>query len=357
MRSDYELKRGRRMGRGTDRSQGRQSTSVGPQGLEGRRADVTMKVDGSDEEDERRPKREASAHGASPPKSRRGETAISEDMLRQLLHDTQTAILNAQQATLTQALRDLQTAQDKRFTALESQVSKQTKTSTNLQDQITALATRVSKVEDGSTAASSEAGVHSDAARRKLTLVIGGFAADTRRATILDKVNTLLADLKLKEQTDENPFCTGPRRTCALLPFKIRPGEGMSEAKDRMHRVLSAIVASKTTVSGMSRPLWCGVSKTPAERLRSSHCGLLRRVIAALDGQLLPHAEHDHIRGSTWLGSTLVGCTSTKAPPIDSYKIFHVPEKKGHWVNISGLAAELKVQFFQVEDELKRACE
>ena len=324
-------------------------------GGERHRPDETMRVDESD--DERRPKREAPLGGTSPPKSRRGEATITEDTLRQLLQDTQTAILTAQQDNLTKAMRDLQVAHDKRFATMEDQLQEQTTVTTDLQDQLTALASRVSKVEDGSTTASAELGNNTDTMRRKLTLVIGGSAVDTKRATILDKVNSLIADLKLKELTDESPFCTGPRRTCALLPFKVRTGEGVPEAKDRMHRVLSATVASKTPVAGMTWPPWCGVSKTPAERLRASHCRLLRRVIAALDAQLLPHAEHDHNRGSTWLENTLVGCTMTQAPSIDSYKLLHVPNKKGHWINIWGLASELKVQFSHVEDEPKKACE
>ena len=307
-----------------------------------------------DEDNKGKTKREAPPVTSSPPKQRRAEGAVTEDLLRQLLADTQAAILRAQSETLITAIDQLERKQDKRFETIEQDVRKTAATTEGLETKLIELAARVTKVEEGSTVASSEGGLAGDQGRRKLTLVVGGFPKDSRRDVIIKRVNEVLQQQGLMPDTDESPFCTGPRRTVALLPFRVRANETTSDAKNRMHRVLAGVVNARANIVGASRPMWCGVSKTPAKRLRSSHCGFLRKIVAAVDDDFLQHAEHDYGKGSTWLGQTLVGCATDPPPNIDKYKLFKVPGKPGHWLNVSGLAAEMKVQFSEIEKAIHK---
>ena len=333
------------------------SSSRMPRGAGDRLPAGDMEFVESDDDKRGPPKREAPAAGDSPPKQRRGEGAVTEEVLRQLLADTTKTILAAQQDALQQTMDKMDRKNDVRFGTIETELQKGARHTEALEEKIAELSLRVGKIEEGSTTANSEVMSTTEAARRKLALVIGGFPKDTKRAVILHRVSGLLQELKLNTLVDESPFCTGPRRTCALLPFRVRPDEALQDARDRLHRVLSAIVASKTKVHGMERPLWAGISKTPAERLRSGHCTFLRRVLGILDSESVPQAEHDYQKGTTWLGDSMLSCTQTTPPRVDAYKIYQVPGKAGHWVNISAVAHELKLKFAEVESALHKASE
>ena len=126
----------------------------------------------------------------------------------------------------------------------------------------------------------------------KFNLVLGGFPRHTRKPDILAKVNQLLAKIDVTSDLDEDAFVTGPRRSSALLPFRVRANEGFSDAKSRMHRVLGAIVRAREPIHGMDRPLWAGVAKTPAEREISGHCTWVRGVCRNLDPTALERLEH-----------------------------------------------------------------
>ena len=312
----------------------------------------------SDEEELSRghSKRENSASHASPAKTRRSESGVTEETLRRLLADTQAVILKAQQDTMDRAIEKLESKQEKRFTNIEAVTQKVVETTSKFEEKMNELSTRLGKLEEGSTTASSDGNAR-DGVRRRLTLVVGGFPKDSKRDVILKRVNEVLQDSNLSHLTDEKPFCTGPRRTVALLPFHIRAHEMLADAKDRMHQVLAGIVASRARISGSSKVMWAGVSKTPAERVRSGHCGLVRKLIGGIDAKFLEQCDHDYTQGSTWMGDTLIASATQAAPKIDSYKVFHVPGKPGHWVNVSGVALEMKVQFSDVERVLQKCME
>ena len=285
----------------------------------------------------------------SPAKARRAGNGVSEDVLRALLAEQQAAILRNQTDTLQAMFQSMEAKHDSRFQGIEkkldAQVVKQEVTDQALRD----LSHRLARVEEGSTTASSGGDAVPDS-RRKLTLVIGGFERDSRKAFILETVRKALTDLGVRRQLDEEPFVTGPRRSTALLPFKIRAGEDMAAAKGRMHGVLNEIIRAKIKVPGRESNLWAGVSKSPGEREISSHCSWVRGVIRTLD-VALEDLEHDYAAGTTWLGSSMLASSTAKAPQVDSYKIHYIPKKDGShaWFNISACAKELGSSFEKVE--------
>ena len=128
--------------------------------------------------------------------------------------------------------------------------------------------------------------------RRKLTLVIGSFERDTRKAVILlEDVDKMLKEIDVKFLLDESPFVTGPRRSTALLPFRIRQGEGFPNAKARLHRVLNSIVKAKLKVPHGGKTFWAGVSKNPAERELSGHCSWVRNLRRSINVEHLDNLD------------------------------------------------------------------
>ena len=161
--------------------------------------------------------------------------------LRQMLADAQRAILSAQNETLTTAIAQLERRQDSKIEAIEKKLGEQNQQQSRFDDTLGEVQTRLLRLEEGgSTAAPSHSG-SVPVSQRRLTLVIGGFPRDSKRALIHDKVDNVLSSLE---------FTTGPRRTCALLPFKQRQGESFNDAKQRLHFVLGAIVKAKFLLQG-----------------------------------------------------------------------------------------------------------
>ena len=87
------------------------------------------------------------------------------------------------------------------------------------------MESRLQKIEDllkqGGPSSGSGAMIDDDA-RRKLTLVFGGWQPDTPRRLIVSEVTEALDRLELDGLTDSSAFTTGPRRSVALMGFKIR---------------------------------------------------------------------------------------------------------------------------------------
>ena len=305
-------------------------------------------------------KRGGSGVHSSPPKSRRGdEVVFPESMLRSLLADTQAAILKAQDATIKTAMSQLEHRQESRFQDLEKSVEAGTKRQDVVEAALHELQARLAKVEEGSTTASTNGqnkGV--DEQRRKLTLILGGFPRDSRRKQVVDTIAKLLRKHKLRDLCDEEPFTTGPRRSVALLPFRVRNGEGPSDARARMHRVLGVLSKAREALEGSDRVLWVGVSKTKEERARSTHCTFVRSLVRQLQPASLDLLEHDYQEGTTWIGDDVVASMNLDPPKIDSYKLFSLPKegmKKDAWLNLSLLAHALKLPFDQVESTATRS--
>ena len=68
-----------------------------------------------------------------------------------------------------------------------------------------------------------------DEDRRKSTLVVGGWPKDSRRKSILKDLHDALKALDLERYLDDSGFCTGPRRSVALLPMPQRSGESAQD--------------------------------------------------------------------------------------------------------------------------------
>ena len=294
----------------------------------------------------------------SPSKSRRGSSAVSEDLLRSLLADTQAAILKNHTDTIQAAVASLEAKSSERFKGLESKLSVQETRQEGVEGALKELQGRVRALEEGSTSAGSESGDRSGLEqRRKLTLVIGGFERDTKRHFILERVKGMLSRLDVKSDLDEEPFVTGPRRSSALLPFRLRPGESLADAKGRMHRVLGAIIRAKEPIPGRDKPMWSGVSKSPAEREVAGHCTWMRGVCRLLQPSMVDELEHDYNTGTTWAGQSKVACYSSPPPQIDSYKLHlwaksHAQGKA--WVDLSALSKEMKTTLDDVEGVITR---
>ena len=207
-------------------------------------------------------KRDDREEGASPPKSRKAETgsgAVSESLLRSLLAETTATILQNHTEQIQSAAAQLERKNESRFQKVEKKLDDQG-IRQDIRDQaLRDLQSRLTRVEEGSTVAPSSSdhgGV--SAARRKLTLIIGGFERDTKKAMILGAVNRLIEKLGVKDQLDEDPFVTGPRRSTALLPFRVRTGETYSDARSRMHGVLGTIVQARERLRVAMYPIGPG---------------------------------------------------------------------------------------------------
>ena len=142
-----------------------------------------------------------------------------------------------------------------------------------LQEQLKEVTRRLSQVE-----AKSSTGASSGPDRRH-TLVFGGWAGDTRRGVLLAQLKQGLQGLQLWDFLDNEPFCTGARRSVALCNFRWRPSESDDEPRSRMLRVLQVINASQVALEGAVKPLWCSFSKSPEERGRASLAAVVRKVI------------------------------------------------------------------------------
>ena len=290
------------------------------------------------------------------PKARRGDETMTADLLRTLLSQSQEQMISAQKQLLDAAMGKLEERQATRFAAIETKADQQHEHIVKIEDAIKMLEARMGKVEEGSTQASSEQPSGTTDARRRLTLVIGGWPRDTKKAVILSDIHKAINALKLQNDLDEEPFCTGPRRSSALVPFKQRPGEDLSATRDRMHRFLNAFGKAKPPIAGQSKGMWCGHSKTKQERDISGHCSLTRAIVYKINGARVPDLECDYILGKTWLGSSVLSAFGESVPTADGDRIWRDERKQMRpWINISAIAKELQVTLDQVEKAITAA--
>ena len=136
--------------------------------------------------------------------------------------------------------------------------------------------------------------------------MIGGFPRDTRKSSILEQVTSALHKLNVYSLTDETPFCTGPRRSSALLPFRVRADEDHAAARDRMHKVISAFAKEDIMVVEHGKKMWAGASKSKSEREVSGHCALVRAVAHRQLPVAIKDMDCDYTLGKS-LGRRLLG--------------------------------------------------
>ena len=193
-----------------------------------------------------------------------------------------------------------------------------------------------------------------DEGRRRWTLVFGGWDRDTRRATILAELDQAMHKLGLRDDLDEAPFTTGPRRAVALANIGRRQGESDADRKGRMHRIVTGF-SKANLVTSARRKIWAGYSKTKAERDTAGHCSWIRRVVAALSEDALPLLDCEYGTGTAWLGQSLVSSVMRDIPPGSEAGDMIVHDKDGikGWVNIKLLAKEMKVNERKVREGLE----
>ncbi|CAE7291536.1 unnamed protein product [Symbiodinium sp. CCMP2592] len=168
----------------------------------------------------------------------------------------------------------------------------------------------------------------------KRTLVVGGWARDTKGAVIEAESGVLFNLEGIKDSVDaEKLTIYGPRRSVGMLKFLQREGESYTEVKNRMWGVIKLVANSKIELAstkelGEPRNMWASFVKTKAARAKSSLVSLTRRVCCDLamssknaEGGIkhLLNTQHtaydcDWNMGTIWCGSHKLASATHKAP-------------------------------------------
>ena len=186
------------------------------------------------------------------------------------------------------------------------------------------------------------------------TLIVGGWAQDTKKATIIEEAKVFMNQPEVKALLDQDELIVwGPRRSFGALKFKLRGDESDAALRDRMWGVIKHLRAAPQTLpstatsnGGVAKNMWIQFVKTKEARKRSSHCSLLRRLCLELaresqsgGQQGRPDAvdenkyECDWGAGTVWFGEWKVGSSSHRAPRGESIKWV-----TSGWVDVQAVA-------------------
>ncbi|CAE7208035.1 unnamed protein product [Symbiodinium sp. CCMP2592] len=188
----------------------------------------------------------------------------------------------------------------------------------------------------------------------KRTLVVGGWARDTKRSIIEQESAAFLATEGMKKLLDVDSLAIyGPRRSVGMLKFHLRDGEGPQELRTRMWEVIKLFSATKvelpsTKEFGAPKTMWASFVKTKNARLRSTLVSQVRRVACDLamgtknaEGGILnllntqfSAYDCDWNMGTVWCGQHKLASATHKAPR-DSETVL----LSGGWVDLRALAA------------------
>eukprot|EP00439_Symbiodinium_sp_Y106_P020670 s1323_g2.t1 len=191
-------------------------------------------------------------------------------------------------------------------------------------------------------------------AKRRHTLVFGGWDRDTRREKVLRELQEAVTGLGLDKLVSEKAFTTGPRRSVAMMNFPLQASETDDDRRSRMHQMVLALSQAQVVTSAGKR-LWCSYSRTKQQRDVSSHCGWIKRALGNLDAEWAREVDLEYSTGSAWLGNSLVG-SATRDPDADmpSEKLlWHMKGSSKAWVAVGKLAKETKL----AEDDIRMALE
>ena len=216
------------------------------------------------------------------------------DMLRMLLQEQSQALLQAQHTQLSTALEAFEGRQTERLDKIEGRMDDTTDQVDGLQKQVKELADRLTRVE-------SQPGTTSAGPDRKHTLVFGGWQEGTRKSVLLYQLQQALTELRLSQDLDQEPFCTGARRSVALCSFRRRSGEDEGQLRERMIRILQAVNASKVSLEGAARPLWCSFSKSPAERGKASLAAVVKKAVHRFAPNRASDLDIEYPTGRSWI--------------------------------------------------------
>ena len=188
----------------------------------------------------------------------------------------------------------------------------------------------------------------------KRTLVLGGWARDTRRAVIEEEALHVLNHESVKHLIDaEKVLVFGPRRSVGMLRFSLREGEVFNDMRNRMWETVKAIANMKhmlesTKEGNDGRALWASFVKTKTARAKSALVSMVRRVCIALaldakndQGGIpclqntLPGAyDCDWNLGTIWCGSLKLASATHRQPKEGEHVLM-----SGGWVSLSAVAS------------------
>ncbi|CAE6963578.1 unnamed protein product [Symbiodinium sp. CCMP2592] len=191
-----------------------------------------------------------------------------------------------------------------------------------------------------------------DVERRRSTLVFGGWPKDSRRVDILADLKEALPKLGLATECDESPFCTGPRRSIALLSVPLRAMETEQGRRARMFKFVSAFQGHEVS-SKSGTKLWCNFSKSPKERAIAAHASLVKRVVAHFDGEIAANQlDFEYRTGSVWGPQAMMASALLPHPPGVAAKHILVDEDSDHkhWIDVSQVAKLVNKTAKQIRD-------
>ena len=290
----------------------------------------------------------ASAPEGPPKKEKTALETVTLDVakIRDLLVEQSKELLAAQQGQLSQAMKEMEQRVDARVSQVEGQVANLTGQNVALETKVTQLESALQElagvVKNGSLAGGRVPGSGVADDRRRSTLVIGGWPRDSRRQDILRELKEAVQKLGLSDLVDQEAFCTGPRRSIALMPILNRESESEADKRARMFKFVSAF-ASNDLYSGAGTKLWCSFSKTPEERAVAAHAALVKRVVVSFDPVLAQEQlDFEYKTGTAWGPDGMLCSANLPVPPKHDHKGIDVsgepPFKR--WIDV-GLLARL----------------
>ena len=196
--------------------------------------------------------------GSPQRKSRPQQVVVDLDTLRSLMAEQTQGMLEQQRVGMKDMMQQLRDEIRQGDEGVKAVLQEQSKSIEELKTQKDDILQRLQKLEDRRGTVSNASTTEGDGSwdRHKTTLVLGGWDRETRKALIIEDAHQTLIKQDLTKFTDFPVWTTGPRRSMCLLNFKARGGEGYSDVRERMQRVLDGVMASGTILRSGKR---CGV--------------------------------------------------------------------------------------------------
>ena len=275
-------------------------------------------------------------------KSADAHNGVTMDSLRVLLAEQSVSLLQAQQLQMSTALAAFEERQAGRMDKIEHKVDDQAGAVASLEAQLKEMGERLAVVENRPQAG---AGASPD---RKNTLVFGGWAADTRKGTLLSQLDQALVGLDIKKELDSEPFTTGARRSVASCQFRRRPQEGDGETRQRMLRVIQIVNDSKVNIQGAPRPLWASFSKSPEERGRAALAAVVRKSVLRAAPQRLGDLDVEYPTGRSWIKDDQLSGMGTPPPEVRQSRKIMTKGGEG-WLDERTLARWLDIELTDLQ--------
>ena len=171
----------------------------------------------------------------------------------------------------------------------------------SLQKRMAALESR-----EPSTVGSTDAGE-----ARRQAIILGGWPRDTPRLDILADVKAMATDLDVHEALGDY-FVPGQRSSVCICPLDREAGPlERGKMLALVGKIQNARIQTEHLADG--KHVWATVSKTRAERERSSHTSKMRRLLYAL-GWDAQRSDPEYNTGTLWAGEHLVGSVARPQP-------------------------------------------